>query len=92
MYIVGVGLVKVYKALIRLVVSGGTLHPPSDVYVRTFLCPFYTLIKLLHKSSWVIKLVPGPEAKSSSEITNPNIVHRNLSVSNLCQALCVLEI
>ena len=26
---------------------------------------------LLHKSSWVIKLVPGPEAKSSSEITNP---------------------
>ena len=39
MYVVGVGLVKVYKALIRLV-RGGSLCPPSDVYVRSFLCPF----------------------------------------------------
>ena len=38
MYVVGVGLVKVYKALIRLL--RGALCPPSDVYVRSFLCPF----------------------------------------------------
>ena len=47
MYVVGVGLVKVYKALIRLV-KGGSLCPPSDVYVRSFLCPFFTLIKLCY--------------------------------------------
>ena len=47
MYIVGVGLVKVYKALLRLM-SGGTRHPPSDVYVRKFLCHFFTLIKLCY--------------------------------------------
>ena len=51
MYVVGVGLVKVYTALIRLV-SGGFLHPPSDVYVRNLLCPFSDFNKtLLHKSS-----------------------------------------
>ena len=51
MYVVGVGLIKVYKALIRLG-SGGILHPPSDVYVRSFLCPFLYFNKiLLHKSS-----------------------------------------
>ena len=70
MYVVGVGLGKVYKALIRLV-SGGTLHPPSDVYVRSFLCPFFHFNKtLLHKSSGVIK--SSPKAKSPSlEIMNP---------------------
>ena len=45
MSVVGVGLVKVYKALIRLV-SGDTPQPPSDVYVRSFL--FFTLIKLCY--------------------------------------------
>ena len=52
MYVVGVGLVKKYvKASIRLV-SGGTLCPPSDVCVRSILCPFSYLNKtLLHKSS-----------------------------------------
>ena len=39
MYVVGVDLVKVYKALLRRLVSGA-LCPPSDVYVRSFLCPF----------------------------------------------------
>ena len=45
---------------------------PSDVYVRSFHCPFSYFNKtLLYKSSWS-SLVPGPEAKSSSsEITNP---------------------
>ena len=37
MFVVGVGLVKVYEVLIRLV-SGCTLCPLSDVYVRSFLC------------------------------------------------------
>ena len=42
---------KVYEALIRLV-SLGTLRPPSDVYVRSFVCPFLNFNKtLLHKSS-----------------------------------------
>ena len=52
------GLVKIYKALIRLVV-GGTLHPPSDVYVRRFL---YLLLyfnktatlKLLSEQAWFL--------------------------------------
>ena len=71
MYIVGVGLVKVYKALLRLM-SGGTRHPPSDVYVRKFLCHFFTLIKLCYTKAleWS-RLVPGPKAKSVLEITNP---------------------
>jgi len=39
--------------------KGDTLHPLSDVYVRSFLCFFSYFNKtLLHKSSWVIK--PGP--------------------------------
>ena len=51
--------------------KGGTLCSPSDVYVRSFLCSFlYFNETLLHKSSWVIKPGPGPEAKSSSEIMN----------------------
>ena len=51
MYVVGVGLVKVYKALIRLA-TGGTLCPPSDVCVRRFHCPFLYFNKtLLHKIS-----------------------------------------
>ena len=40
MYVVGVDLVKVYKALIRRLVSRA-LCPPSDVCVRSFLCLFY---------------------------------------------------
>ena len=50
----------------------GTLHPPSDVYVRSFSVPLHTLIKLCYTKAleWS-SLVPGPEAKSSSEITNP---------------------
>ena len=71
MYAVGVGLVKVYKSLIRLA-SGGTLCPPSDVCVRSFLCPFLHFHKtLLHKALEWSSLVPNPKAKSSSsEITN----------------------
>ena len=38
MYVVGVGLIKVYKALLRL--ARGALFVPLLVYVRSFLCPF----------------------------------------------------
>ena len=46
--------------------KGGTLHPPSDVCVRSFLCPLSTLIQLCYTKAleWS-SLVPGPEAKSS---------------------------
>ena len=53
--------------------EGGTLYPSSEVYVRSFLCPFFTLIKLCYTKAleWS-SLVPGPEAKSSFlEIMNP---------------------
>ena len=71
MYVVGVGLVKVYKALIRLV-CGGTVCSPSEVYVRSFLCPFKylkkkndsTTQKLLSDQVW------SPKAKSSLENMN----------------------
>ena len=48
MYVMGVGLVKVYKALIRL--AGGTLHPPSDAYVRSLKISLslFTVIKLCY--------------------------------------------
>ena len=38
--------------------TGVTLHPPSNVYVRSFLCSFFTLIKLCYTKARVIK--PGP--------------------------------
>ena len=60
MYVVGVGLVKIYKALIRLV-AGGTLHPPSDVYVRRFLCLLLyfnktATLKLVGDQAWFLVL------------------------------------
>ena len=50
MYVVGVGLKKVFKALARL--AWEAFRPPSDVCVRSFLCPFSYYNKIqLHKSS-----------------------------------------
>ena len=46
MYVVRVGLIKASRALLRL--ARGHSHPPSDVYVRSFLCPFQALIKLCY--------------------------------------------
>ena len=41
---------RVYNSIANT--SEGVLFlPPSDIYVRGFLYAFYTLIKLLHKSS-----------------------------------------
>ena len=77
MYVVGVGLVKVHKAL----VTGGTVHPPSDIYVRRFLYPFLYFNKtLLHKSSWVIK--PGPWFQSEIFFGDhkSNVIHCKLSL------------
>ena len=70
------GLVKVYKALLRLL-SGGTLHPPPPVPLlmstsEDFSVPFHSLIKLCYTKTlkWS-SLFPGPKAKSSTlEITN----------------------
>ena len=85
MYVVGVGLVKVFKPFIRLA-SGGILCPPSDVCVRSFLCPFLYFNKtLLHKALEWSRLVPNLKAKSSSsEITNLILftVSYQLSVSS----------
>ena len=62
MYVGGVGLVKIYKALIRLP-NGALSSLPSDPYVRSFLCPFlYFNETLLHQSSGMIK----PSAWSQS--------------------------
>ena len=55
--------------------TGGTLHPPSDVYVKSFLCSFLTLIKLGYTKAlgWP-RLVSSPEAESSSlETMNPTL-------------------
>ena len=63
---------SVHGILQARILAWGHSHPPSDVYVRCFLCPFYTLIKLCYTKAleWS-SLVPGPKAKSSSsEITN----------------------
>ena len=76
MYIVGVGLVKVYKALVRLL-SGGHSPSPAPVPIlrsmsEDFSVPFHSLIKLCYTKTleWS-SLVPGPKAKSSTlEITN----------------------
>ena len=68
MYIVGVGLEKVYKALIRLA-RGALCFPLLMSMSEAFSVPFYALIKLCYTKA---DLVPGPKSKlSSSEITNP---------------------
>ena len=41
--------------------NGGTLHPPSDVCIRSFLCHFHSLIKLCYtKAPEWSSLVPCP--------------------------------
>ena len=67
----GVGLKKVYNALIRL--ARGALSVPHLISMsEAFSVPFVTLIKLCYKKALEgSSLVPGPEAKSSSEIMNP---------------------
>ena len=71
MYIVGMGLVKVYKGLLRL--ARGTLSVPLLMSMsEAFSAPLLTLVKLCYtKALERSSLVPGPEAKSSSEISNP---------------------
>ena len=68
--------------LLRLV-RGGILHPPSDVYVRSFLCPISYFNKtLLHKSSWVIKSGPWSQSYIFFGDDESDVVHRKLS--SLC--------
>ena len=55
--------------LYKVQLKGGTLLPPSDAYVRSFL---YLLYTLLHKSSERSSLVSGPGLNSSPpEAKNP---------------------
>ena len=71
MHVVGVSLIKVYKAMLRL--ESGALSIPLLMSLSEALSvPFYTLIKLCYTKAleWS-SLVPGPRAKSfSSEIMN----------------------
>ena len=63
---------------------GGTLHPPSDAYVRSFLCPFLCFNKtLLYKSSHGIK--PGLWSRSLIFFGDheSNTVHHKLSKRSL---------
>ena len=72
MHVVGVALVKVYKAVIKTGV--GAFSVPILMSMSEVSLSFLTVIKLLpHKSSEDSSLVPGPKAKSSSEITNPTL-------------------
>ena len=70
-----------YIALLLRLAREGILHPPSDVYVRSFLCPISYFNKtLLHQSSWVIK--PGLWSQSYIYFFGDHesdIVHHKLS-------------
>ena len=77
MYVVGLGLVKVFKALIGL--ESGALWPLSDVYVRNFFCPFsHNKTSATQNSEWS-SLVPDPIAGIFFEAHGSNIVHCELS-------------
>ena len=69
-----------YIAPLLRTARGGILHPPSDVYIRSFLCPISYFNKtLLHKSSWVIK--PGPWSQNYILFFRDHefdVVHRKL--------------
>ena len=55
---------------------GALFLPPSDVYVRSFINLFYTLIKLYYKSSELSSLITGPIMNSSPPVAkNPGIFH-----------------
>ena len=69
---------KVYNSFANS--SEGVLFlPPSDVYVRRFLYPFYTLISLLHKSSEPSNLISGPGLNSPPEAKNTGVFHGSAS-------------
>ena len=57
MYVVGMGLVKVYKALIRLAIRGLSVPLLMSISEASSV-PFYTLIKLCHthKKEYVIRI------------------------------------
>ena len=72
-----------YIAPLLRTARGGILHPPSDVYVRSFLCPISYFNKtLLHKSSWVIKSGPWSQNYIFFRYDESNVVHCKLS--SLC--------
>ena len=74
---------QVDKALLKTS-KGVSFLTLSDVYIRSFLYPFYTLKKtLLHKSSKWSSLFSGPRSKFSPPVAkNPSFIHGNFSVPN----------
>ena len=73
-----------FKKYMIPLLKSSTVHPPSDVYVRSFLClTSYFNKTLLHKSSWVIK--PGSWSQSYIFFFRDHesdVVHHKLS--SLC--------
>jgi len=72
--------------------SEGVLFlPPSDVYVRSFLYPFYTLIKLYYIKLWAIKpcLWPQLEFFRGQESWRLSWFSNNFSLLSSCVILCV---
>ena len=47
--------------------------PPSDVYVRSFLYPLYTLIKLYYTKALSDQAISGPRLNSFPEAKNPSV-------------------
>ena len=81
MYVVGVGLVTAYKALLRLASEAPSVLLAASMSEASL--SFVTLIKLCYTKAlkWS-SLVPGPEAKSSLEITNLTLF--TVSYQHLC--------
>ena len=82
---------QVYNALLKTS-KGALFLSPSEVYVRSFLYPIYTLIKLYYKNSseWS-SLVSGSRLKSSLRPRIPDLLTAH--GSNLSELyLCVTEI
>ena len=78
---------QVYNALLKTS-KGALFLSPSEVYVRSFLYPIYTLIKLYYKNSseWS-SLVSGSRLKSSLRPRIPDLLTAhgsNLSELYLC--------
>lgn len=72
-------LAKAYKMTCKNW-KGATLLPPSDVYVRSFLCLFYTLIKLGYTK------VPSGQALSLAPHQNPFLWRPRIPASFTAQS------
>ena len=77
---------EVYKVLLKLV-RRVLFLPPSDVYVRSFLCSI-TLNKILHTKLWVTETCLWSRSKLSfRDYWSGRLIHRKLSSWGLVQDL-----